>query len=119
MRVPLYFFSALAMAGLSVPALAAEPEPASQPEPLPEVVERNDAGLATKVKIGDRVYDVCTPENQDSCVNPREVGLDQGNRAIQYWPGKPASEIDEQLPVEGEDAPLPDDGEQTPAGESE
>ena len=28
----------------------------------------------------------------DGCINPREAGLKFGNRALDYWPGKPASE---------------------------
>jgi hypothetical protein len=30
---------------------------------------------------------------QDSCVNPREAGLNYGNRPLNYWPGQPASEM--------------------------
>ena len=52
------------------------------------------------MKFDGFVMDVCTPEKTDGCVNPREIGLDQGNRAIDYWPGKPASEIDRPLPEE-------------------
>ncbi|MCB2075881.1 MAG: hypothetical protein H6917_12025 [Novosphingobium sp.] len=65
-----------------------------------EVLERDAQGGATKVKFDGFVMDVCTPEKTDGCVNPREIGLDQGNRAIDYWPGKPASEIDRPLPEE-------------------
>lgn len=58
-----------------------------------EVVEKNARGQATKVKMGERVYDVCMSDAQDSCINPREAGLNWGNRALSYWPGKPASEM--------------------------
>jgi len=84
----------VAGSGFSLAAQAAEPDQ------VPEVIERNEQGLATKVKIGEREYEVCTPDNQDSCVNAREIGLDQGNRPIGYWPGKPASEIEGDLPLE-------------------
>lgn len=57
----------------------------------PIVVERNDAGKATKVRIDDKVYDVCMNNDQDGCINPRAAGLDWGNRPLDYWPGKPAS----------------------------
>lgn len=45
-------------------------------------------------------YPPCKGEQKDGCVNPREAGLNYGNRPLQYWPGKPASEIDEPLPAE-------------------
>ncbi len=35
---------------------------------------------------------VCTKTVQDSCINPREAGLDWGNRPLDHWPGKPGSE---------------------------
>ena len=69
-------------------------------EPKAEVVETNEAGKATKVRIGEQVYDVCTERGQDSCINPRDAGLDFGRRELDYWPGKPASQIDEPLPAE-------------------
>lgn len=68
-------------------------------KPNAEVVETNASGKATKVKIGDRVYDVCMNDTQDGCINPREAGLNFGNWPVGYWPGKPASEIDGPLPV--------------------
>ena len=65
-----------------------------------EVVEKDAKGKATKVKIGDKIYDVCTADNQDSCINPRDAGLNWGNRELNYWPGKPASQIDGPLPAD-------------------
>lgn len=44
-------------------------------------------------------YPPCRGDVQDSCVNPREAGLNYGNRPLQYWPGRPASEIDGPLPA--------------------
>lgn len=38
-------------------------------------------------------YPLCSATVQDSCVNPREAGKNYGNRPLNYWPGKPASEI--------------------------
>lgn len=52
----------------------------------PEVVERNEQGKATKVKVGDRVYPVCMSEQQDSCINPRAAGLNWGDKPLPYWP---------------------------------
>lgn len=65
-----------------------------------EVIEKDAQGKPTKVRIGDATYDVCTRDDQDSCINPRDAGLDFGNREIGYWPGKPASQIDGPLPLE-------------------
>ena len=59
----------------------------------PVPVERNARGKVTKVRIGDKVYDVCMTFEQDSCINPRAAGLNWGNRPLGYWPGKPASEM--------------------------
>ena len=93
--------------GLSAPALADHHEPAK-----PEVVEVNEQGQPTKVKIGENVIDVCLTDDQDSCINPRDAGLDFGNRELSYWPGRPASEIDEPLPW---DPPAEEEPAETPA----
>ena len=57
------------------------------------VVERNTQGKATKVRVEGTVYDVCMKDDQDGCINPRAAGLDWGNRPLDYWPGKPASQM--------------------------
>lgn len=59
----------------------------------PEVVESNDRGQATKVRIGDTVYEVCMTQEQDSCIQPRAAGLNWGNRPLMRWPGEPASSM--------------------------
>ena len=38
-------------------------------------------------------YPVCKGDIQDSCINPRAAGMNWGNRPLDYWPGKPASEM--------------------------
>ena len=38
-------------------------------------------------------YPPCKGAVQDHCVNPREAGLNYGNRPLNHWPGRPASEI--------------------------
>ncbi|XUU60239.1 hypothetical protein ACRAQ6_11795 [Erythrobacter sp. HA6-11] len=58
----------------------------------PEVIERNDRGQATRIKIGDNEYDVCMSEDQDNCINPRAAGLDWGDRPLNYWPGETESD---------------------------
>lgn len=42
---------------------------------------------------------VCTPNQQDGCINSWEKNR-TGTRPLNYWPGKPASEIDTPLPAE-------------------
>lgn len=89
------FAPAIAVAfalGTAAPALAEHHEEAKA-----EVVERDASGKATKVKVGEYVYAVCTPESQDSCINPREAGLNFGSTPLDHWPGAPASDL---TPVE-------------------
>ncbi len=38
-------------------------------------------------------YPPCRGTVQDQCINPREAGLNYGNRPLNRWPGRPASEI--------------------------
>ena len=57
-----------------------------------EVVERNARGQATKVRVEGRVYNVCTADSSDGCINPREAGLNFGNVPLNRWPGQPASQ---------------------------
>ncbi|AKM09664.1 hypothetical protein [Croceicoccus naphthovorans] len=77
---------AAGLVSVAAPALADHHE-----EMKAEVVERNEKGHAIKVKVGDTVYPVCTPESQDGCINPREAGLNFGNAPLDHWPGAPAS----------------------------
>ena len=87
--------------GLAVPAMAdnhtttkgAEVSAEASADMKPVVVEKNARGMATKVRIGANTYDVCMTKDQDSCIQPRAAGLNWGNRALNYWPGKPASEM--------------------------
>lgn len=44
-------------------------------------------------------YPPCKGDMQDSCINPREAGLNYGNRPLNYWPGRPASEIPGKKPM--------------------
>ncbi|MEM7690582.1 MAG: hypothetical protein AAF291_16320 [Pseudomonadota bacterium] len=85
--------ASLTTLGLAGTALAGQNETSSEAEQKPEIVERNDKGKATKVRVDGQVYDVCVKEDQDNCIQPREIGLDFGNRPLDYWPGKPASEM--------------------------
>jgi hypothetical protein len=80
---------ALAAAGLALPATAQQTH---APKPKAEVVQRDEKGRATVVKVDGVEYKVCTPQAQDGCINPREAGLDFGSVPLDHWPGKPASE---------------------------
>lgn len=42
----------------------------------------------------NKEYPVCTATLQDSCQNPGEGGAPGRSRALDYWPGEPASERD-------------------------
>lgn len=73
---------------------------AQEQKPKVEVVKRGPDGRAEIVRIEGREYPVCQGDQKDGCINPRDAGLDWGEREIDYWPGKPASEIDKPLPAE-------------------
>ena len=42
---------------------------------------------------------ICKQGDEDNCINSWEANK-TGNRPINYWPGRPASEIDEPPPVD-------------------
>ena len=44
-------------------------------------------------------YPICEDGVTDGCINPRAAGKNYGNVPLDYWPGRPASEIDEPLPA--------------------
>lgn len=39
-------------------------------------------------------YPICKGQEEDSCIQPRAAGKNYGNRPLDYWPGRPASEMD-------------------------
>ena len=67
--------------------------------PKGEIVKRGPDGRAEVVRIDGQEYTVCTAQVQDSCINPRQAGLNWGNNELAYWPGKPASQIKGPLPA--------------------
>jgi hypothetical protein len=83
-------------AGLAAPAIADnhmdKDKNANWKAQSPEIVERNDNGKATKVRIDGKVYEVCMSEKQDSCIQPRAAGLKWGDMPLRYWPGQTASQ---------------------------
>lgn len=58
-----------------------------------KVVKEGAKGRAQTVMLNGKEYQVCGGDMTDNCINPREAGLNFGNRALDYWPGKPASEM--------------------------
>ena len=53
---------------------------------------RGEVAQAAPAATPGAEYPPCRGELQDGCVNPREAGLNYGNRPLNYWPGRPASE---------------------------
>ncbi len=60
------------------------------------VTQTLPTGAAPKA---DGEYPPCKGDMKDGCVNPREAGLNYGNRPLDHWPGKPASEKDTAAPA--------------------
>ena len=61
-----------------------------------EVTQTTPAGYKTAAQGED--LPVCTPNQQDGCINSWEKNK-TGTRPLEYWPGRPASEIDRPLPA--------------------
>lgn len=76
-------------------ALAAQSDMAdgAKMDPKATVVNKGPKGKAQTVMLNGKEYQVCGGDVTDNCINPREAGLNFGNRALDYWPGKPASEM--------------------------
>ncbi len=62
-------------------------------DPKATVVNKGPQGRAQTVMLNGKEYQVCGGDVTDNCINPREAGLNFGNRALDHWPGKPASEM--------------------------
>lgn len=62
----------------------------------PATVVRTDPGNLTPppASAQNKTYPVCTAKLQDNCQNPGEGGAPGRSRALQHWPGEPASERD-------------------------
>tara|TARA_R110000850_G_scaffold127085_1_gene246018 strand:+ start:257 stop:547 length:291 start_codon:yes stop_codon:yes gene_type:complete len=80
-------FSGAAMASQS------DMQDGTKMDPKPTVVNKGTKGGAQTVMLNGKEYQVCGGDVTDNCINPREAGLNYGNRALDYWPGKPASEM--------------------------
>ncbi|QVM85878.1 hypothetical protein [Novosphingobium decolorationis] len=49
--------------------------------------------MAAKVRVEGKVYDVCRGEATDGCINPREAGLNFGNRPLDHYPEDKGQEM--------------------------
>jgi hypothetical protein len=59
------------------------------------VVRNNPGNLAPPpASAQNKTYPVCSARVQDNCQNPGEGGAPGRSRALQHWPGEPASERD-------------------------
>ena len=88
--------SGLAVAGVvfAIPA-AAQTTPAPKIEYVSnEMVQQVPESEAPKT--GD--LPICKKDQQTNCINSWDVNK-TGNRPINYWPGRPASEIEGPLPL--------------------
>ncbi len=83
--------------GCGTTALAQDSGESDAP-PKAEVVERDEDGRATRIRVEGQEYAVCSDTQTDNCINPAAAGFDFGGVPIDYWPGQPASEIDGPLP---------------------
>lgn len=85
--------SVAARTGGTVPAPA---QSANARGTTPTVVARNIPGNMTPPPASamNKSYPVCRGAVQDSCQNPGEGGAPGRSRALNYWPGEPASETD-------------------------
>jgi hypothetical protein len=100
-RVSLSLFLASGLAIIAAPALADHHEDAEKEQKQQvEVVSVDEDGRPAVVRIDGFEVAICRGERTDGCINPRDAGLDEGGTEINYWPGRPASEIDEPLPVD-------------------
>lgn len=56
-----------------------------------EILERDARGRPSKISMGGKEYMICTSDNSDGCINPREAGFNWGNNTAKDWPGRPIS----------------------------
>ncbi|MBX7496392.1 hypothetical protein K3172_11055 [Qipengyuania sp. 6B39] len=89
--------STTAMASTSAAAMASTQSPRFVSR---EVTQTTPAGYQAPTAGAD--LPVCTPNQQDGCINSWEKNK-TGNRPLEYWPGRPASEIKGKLPAEQPD----------------
>src|SRR3569623_1560090 len=82
-------------------AATAKHRAAAMPKPNVEGTQRDARGRATHVRVDGQEYALCSKMVTASCINPHSAGFNWGNAPLNYWPGKPASEIPGKLPQNG------------------
>ncbi|QKG71841.1 hypothetical protein [Erythrobacter mangrovi] len=85
--------------GTTEPAETAPPANAPASTMAPRFVSKpvvQATGASDVPATGD--LPICKPDQQDNCINGWEKNR-TGNRPLEYWPGLPASEIEEPLPA--------------------
>ena len=85
---------------LAAPAFAANEKAPPEPKPKVVVVSVGADGKPAVVRLDGYEMKVCKGDVKDGCINPQDAGFDWGGREINYWPGRPASEIHGKLPVD-------------------
>lgn len=68
----------------------------------PVVLMQSNAMTQTAPAAQAGEYPLCTEGMTDGCINPREAGEDFGNVPLDYWPGKPASEMTQEEKIQHE-----------------
>lgn len=104
-KLALPFAVTLALGGVAV---AAEEEPKLVSKTGAEVIAWDADGKPDVVRVEGFEYKLCKGGRTDGCINPQDAGFDWGGREIDYWPGRPASEIDGPLPEHKPAAPKDD-----------
>ena len=93
------FLAATAVLGAAFVLVAATgKDEQSDAKPKVEVVSVGPDGKPDVVKVDGYTMKVCKGDVTDGCINPQDAGFDWGGKEIDYWPGKPASEIEGKLP---------------------
>ena len=93
------FLAATAVLGAAFALVAATgKDKQAEAKPKVEVVSAGPDGKPDVVKVDGYTMKVCKGDVQDGCINPQDAGFDWGGKEIDYWPGKPASEIEGKLP---------------------
>ena len=80
-------FVMIGLLALSIPAPGwAKPIKAQKARTDVKIVERDARGRATKVLVQGVEYAVCMNERQDSCIQPRQIGLGWGPEPASKYP---------------------------------
>lgn len=104
------FSAAAIVLSLAVPAMAQQQ--AKEDKPKAEIIAWDADGKPDRVRVDGYEYKLCKGGQTDSCINPEDAGFDWGGKSIDYWPGRPASEIEGALPAHDPNAPKSEQSKQ-------